>query len=108
MEFANVLREQGYDKFSAVVEAATTRLRPIMMTTFATVVGHFPLVIATGAGAGARNSIGIVLVSGMIIGSVFTLFVVPVVYTIVARNRHGASVVTEALIGEKKTGTYTA
>jgi multidrug efflux pump len=57
------------------------------MTTAATVVGHFPLVIATGPGAGARNSIGIMLVSGMIIGSAFTLFVVPSIYMFVARTR---------------------
>lgn len=59
------------------------------MTTVATVVGHFPLVLATGAGAGARNSIGIVLVTGMIIGTIFTLFVVPSMYTFVA-GRHNA------------------
>ena len=57
------------------------------MTTAATVVGHFPLVLATGPGAGARNSIGIMLVSGMIIGTVFTLFVVPSIYMLVARTR---------------------
>ena len=67
--------------------AASTRLRPILMTTAATVVGHFPLVLATGPGAGARNSIGIMLVSGMVIGTVFTLFVVPSIYMLVARTR---------------------
>ena len=70
-----------------MIEAAGTRLRPILMTTAATVVGHFPLVIATGPGAGARNSIGIMLVTGMIIGTVFTLFVVPSIYMLVARTR---------------------
>src|SRR5262245_11512116 len=87
VQFANHLRESGTDKLTAVVEAATTRLRPILMTTAATVVGHFPLVLATGPGAGARNSIGIMLVSGMIIGTAFTLFVVPSIYMLVARNR---------------------
>jgi multidrug efflux pump len=87
VQFANHLRETGADKLTAVVEAATTRLRPILMTTAATVVGHFPLVLATGPGAGARNSIGIMLVSGMIIGTAFTLFVVPSIYMLVARNR---------------------
>jgi len=77
VEFANHLQERGMDKAGAVVEAAATRLRPILMTTAATVMGHFPLVLATGPGAGARNSIGIMLVSGMIIGTAFTLFVVP-------------------------------
>src|SRR5262249_51073159 len=92
VEFANHLRETGTDKLNAVIEAATTRLRPILMTTAATVVGHFPLVLATGPGAGARNSIGIMLVSGMIIGTAFTLFVVPSIYMLVARNRVAAPV----------------
>jgi len=87
VQFANHLRETGADKLTAVVDAATTRLRPILMTTAATVVGHFPLVLATGPGAGARNSIGIMLVSGMVIGTAFTLFVVPSIYMLVARNR---------------------
>jgi multidrug efflux pump len=75
------------DKLAAIVEAAGTRLRPILMTTAATVIGHFPLVLAKGPGAGARNSIGIMLVSGMIIGTMFTLFVVPSIYMLVARTR---------------------
>jgi multidrug efflux pump len=87
VEFANHLRERGMNKLDAVIEAASTRLRPILMTTAATVVGHFPLVLATGPGAGARNSIGIMLVSGMIIGTAFTLFVVPSIYMLVARAR---------------------
>jgi multidrug efflux pump len=88
VQFANHLQETGRDKLSAIIEASGTRLRPILMTTAATVVGHMPLVFATGPGAGARNSIGIMLVSGMIIGSAFTLFVVPSIYMLVAR-RHG-------------------
>jgi multidrug efflux pump len=87
VEFANHLQETGKGKLAAIVEAAGTRLRPILMTTAATVVGHFPLVIATGPGAGARNSIGLMLVSGMIIGSLFTLFIVPSIYMLVARRR---------------------
>jgi multidrug efflux pump len=86
VEFANHLQERGLDKLAAVIEAAGTRLRPILMTTAATVIGHFPLVLAKGPGAGARNSIGIMLVSGMIIGTVFTLFVVPSIYMLVAKN----------------------
>src|SRR5437588_1992993 len=86
VEFANHLQETGKDKLAAVIEAASTRLRPILMTTAATVVGHFPLVLATGPGAGARNSIGIMLVSGMIIGTAFTLFVVPSIYMLVAKT----------------------
>ena len=87
VQFANHLQETGSKKLDAVIEAAGTRLRPILMTTAATVVGHFPLVLATGPGAGARNSIGIMLVSGMVIGTVFTLFVVPSIYVLVARTR---------------------
>jgi multidrug efflux pump len=87
VQFANHLQEQGRDKLSAVIEAGETRLRPILMTTAATVVGHLPLVFARGPGAGARNSIGIMLVTGMIIGTAFTLFVVPSIYMLVAKTR---------------------
>jgi multidrug efflux pump len=90
VEFANHLQEAGKDKLQAVLEAAATRLRPVLMTTAATVVGHTPLILASGPGAGARNSIGIMLVSGMIIGTAFTLFVVPSIYMLVART-HRAS-----------------
>lgn len=91
VEFANRLQEEGRSRIEAVIGGASTRLRPVLMTSVATVVGHFPLVLAEGAGSGARNSIGIVLVSGMIIGTLFTLFVVPAIYTVVARDRsrHG-------------------
>ena len=86
VQFANELQQRGRNKLNAVIEAASTRLRPILMTTAATVVGHFPLVLATGPGAGARNSIGIVLVTGMVIGTVFTLFIVPSIYVLLARS----------------------
>jgi len=86
VEFANKLQEAGRSKREAIEEAAATRFRPILMTTVATVVGHFPLVLATGAGAGARNSIGIVLCTGMSIGTLFTLFIVPSVYLVVAKD----------------------
>jgi multidrug efflux pump len=86
VQFANHLQEEGRDKLHAITEAAGTRLRPILMTTAATVFGHLPLVFASGPGAGARNSIGIMLVSGMIIGTAFTLFVVPSIYVLVART----------------------
>ncbi len=86
VEFANHLQETGLSKLDAIIGGATTRLRPILMTTAATVCGHFPLVLAKGPGAGARNSIGIMLVSGMIIGTMFTLFVVPSIYVLVAKK----------------------
>ncbi|MCC6678685.1 MAG: efflux RND transporter permease subunit [Phycisphaerales bacterium] len=84
VEFANHLQATGLSKFEAVRQAAVTRLRPILMTSAATVFGHFPLVLVTGAGAEARNSIGIVLVAGMTISTAFTLFVVPCIYVLVA------------------------
>jgi len=101
VQFANHLQETGRTKLAAVIEAASTRLRPILMTTAATVVGHFPLVLATGPGAGARNSIGIMLVSGMIIGTVFTLFVVPSIYVLLART-HAAEQVDAVERGDDR------
>ncbi|MGH7726281.1 MAG: efflux RND transporter permease subunit [Candidatus Eiseniibacteriota bacterium] len=98
VQFANHLQELGRGKLDAVIEASGTRLRPILMTTAATVFGHLPLVFAHGPGAGARNSIGIMLVSGMIIGTTFTLFVVPSIYMAVARTRRP---VAEAVAAEE-------
>ncbi|MBX3200577.1 MAG: efflux RND transporter permease subunit [Labilithrix sp.] len=89
VEFANAQQEKGLSKLAAVKAAASTRLRPILMTTTATVAGHFPLTLVSGPGAVARNSIGIVLVGGMAIGTLFTLFVVPCVYVLLARDHRG-------------------
>jgi multidrug efflux pump len=100
VQFANELQQAGRDKLAAVIEASATRLRPILMTTAATVVGHFPLILATGPGAGARNSIGIMLVSGMIIGTAFTLFIVPSVYMVVAKT-HTAAELEDVLAEEE-------
>ncbi|MBE0577024.1 MAG: efflux RND transporter permease subunit [Desulfuromonadales bacterium] len=86
VEFANKLQEKGHTKRQAVQEAAMTRLRPILMTTGATIAGHFPLILVTGAGAAARNSIGLVLVGGIAIGSLFTLFIIPSIYMLVAKD----------------------
>src|SRR5437667_11391855 len=94
-QFANHRQETGFEKLRAVIDAAGTRLRPILMTTAATVVGHMPLVFATGPGAGARNSIGIMLVTGMIIGTAFTLFVVPSIYVLVAKKHTALAAETE-------------
>ncbi len=89
VEFANKMQEHGLNKLAAIKEAALTRLRPVLMTTAATVAGHFPLVLVTGAGAEARNSIGLVLVGGMTIGTLFTLFVIPSVYMLIAKDLGG-------------------
>ncbi|MEO1482033.1 MAG: efflux RND transporter permease subunit [Myxococcota bacterium] len=88
VEFANELQRDGRDKLAAAIEAAQTRFRPVLMTTAATVLGHFPLVLVSGPGAAARNSIGLVLVSGMAIGTLFTLFVVPALYVLIAESHH--------------------
>jgi multidrug efflux pump len=86
VEFANKLQLEGKSKLEAVHEAALTRLRPVLMTSVATVAGHFPLTLVTGAGAAARNSIGLTLVGGMSIGTVFTLIVLPSVYVLIAKD----------------------
>jgi multidrug efflux pump len=89
VEFANKLQERGYAKVEAVRQAALTRLRPVLMTSVATVCGHFPLTLVSGPGAAARNSIGLVLVAGMAIGTAFTLFFVPSIYLLIAKDRGG-------------------
>jgi multidrug efflux pump len=86
VEFANKLQEEGRSKLEAVREAAQTRLRPVLMTSVATIAGHFPLTLVHGPGAAARNSIGLVLVGGMAIGSLFTLFILPSVYVLLAKD----------------------
>ncbi|MET0356497.1 MAG: efflux RND transporter permease subunit [Cellvibrio sp.] len=88
VEFANRLQEEGASKMEAIRQAAVIRLRPVLMTSIATVAGHLPLIFATGAGAEARNSIGVVLVFGIAIGTVFTLFVLPSVYILLAKDHH--------------------
>jgi multidrug efflux pump len=99
VQFANELQAQGLEKMAALREASITRLRPVLMTSAATVFGHFPLVLVSGPGAEARNSIGIVLVTGMIVGTIFTLFVVPVFYSLIA-GRHQPELDTDSLENE--------
>lgn len=86
VEFANQLRERGMDLADAVIEAATKRLRPILMTTMATILGALPLALATGAGAAGRRQIGVVLIGGLIVSTLVTLFLVPAAYAIVSRR----------------------
>jgi multidrug efflux pump len=104
VEFANKLQIDGHTKLEAVRQAAMTRLRPILMTSAATIAGHFPLTLVTGAGASARNSIGLVLVGGMFFGTLFTLFVVPSIYMLVAKD-HGRDKVSEESETELTAGT---
>jgi multidrug efflux pump len=86
VEFSNQLRQQGRGLMEAVVEASSLRLRPILMTTGAMVLGALPLATATGAGAESRQQIGWVIVGGMSLGTLLTLFVVPTMYTLFARK----------------------
>jgi multidrug efflux pump len=89
VQFANELQRRGMTKLQAVREAALVRLRPVLMTSVATVCGHFPLTLVTGAGAAARNSIGIVVVAGMALGTIFTLLVIPAIYVLIAKQHTG-------------------
>jgi multidrug efflux pump len=86
VEFANKLQQQGKSKMQAVIDASYVRLRPVLMTSIATIAGHTPLIFAAGAGAEARNSIGLVLVLGMLIGTAISLFVLPSIYMLFARE----------------------
>ncbi|MEY4388003.1 MAG: hypothetical protein RLY20_3286 [Verrucomicrobiota bacterium] len=89
VEFANELQRSGMTKLDAVRQASLVRLRPVLMTSVATVCGHFPLTLVSGAGAAARNSIGIVVVSGMALGTIFTLLVIPSIYMLIAKQHQG-------------------
>jgi multidrug efflux pump len=89
VEFANELQRAGKTKREAIEQAAATRLRPILMTTAAMVLGVMPLVIATGAGAAGRFNMGLVITTGLTIGTMFTLFVVPAFYLLLAEDHHG-------------------
>ncbi len=92
VEFANKLQEEGQSKIDAIRNAAVTRLRPVLMTSVATVCGHFPLTLVTGPGAAARNSIGLVLVTGMAVGTAFTLFFVPSIYLLIAKDHRAEAI----------------
>ncbi len=89
VEFANQMQERGLAKIDAVIEATVLRLRPILMTTGAMVLGTIPLALATGAGSESRQQIGWVIVGGLLLGTLLTLFVVPTAYTLLARTRPG-------------------
>jgi multidrug efflux pump len=103
VEFANALQRQGRTKLQAAREAALVRLRPVLMTSVATVCGHFPLTLVSGAGAAARNSIGITVVAGMALGTIFTLLVIPSIYVLLAKQHAGEDIgrlVVDAAPGE--------
>jgi multidrug efflux pump len=95
-EFASVLIEEGKDRVAAIIEAAQSRLQAILMTTVATIVGHIPLLLVAGPGAEARNSIGIVIVAGIVVGTLFTLIALPSIFLLGAPRRRNAPAGTEA------------
>jgi multidrug efflux pump len=107
VEFTNQLRRQGRELYEAVVEAGTLRLRPILMTTFATVLGALPLALSTGAGSEARRAIGWVIVGGMSFGTLLTLFVVPVFYTVIVRKIHLTPEERDAIQASRGAGVVT-
>ena len=99
VDFANKLQEEGMGRREAIEEAAAVRLRPILMTTASIVLAMIPLIIADGAGARSRSDLGIVIAAGMTIGTLFTLFVTPAVYTLIARDRNRDRAEAEARSG---------
>jgi multidrug efflux pump len=102
--FANELqRKEGMDRVQAIQHAAQVRLRPILMTTAAMVVGLAPLLFASGAGANSRFGLGLVIVVGMLIGTLFTLFILPSVYTLLSSIKQSASVPETALASAPQT-----
>jgi len=102
VEFANQLRDEGRSIRDAVIEAAALRLRPILMTTGAMVLGAVPLALAQGAGAESRIQIGMVIVGGMSLGTVLTLFVVPTFYTLLTRGKRDGAVKAEQALAEAR------
>lgn len=104
VEFANQLRDQGVGFARAIVQASDVRFRPILMTGLTTVAGAIPLIITSGAGAETRISIGIVVLCGVISATIFTLFIVPVAYSLVARNTGSPNAVSEQLVRESSRG----
>ncbi|MDZ7880685.1 MAG: efflux RND transporter permease subunit [Saprospiraceae bacterium] len=100
VEFANQLREQGFSKKDAVVEAATSRLRPILMTSFATMLGALPIALALGAGSKSRVSMGIVIIGGLMFSLVLTLYIIPAMYSYLSRSQHHVET-EEEILGKK-------
>jgi multidrug efflux pump len=97
VEFANQLRDRGEEFIEAVVKASTTRLRPVLMTSLCTVFGALPLLLASGAGAESRSSIGAVVVYGVTFSMLLTLVVVPAVYVLIAKNSHSPEYIAQMI-----------
>jgi multidrug efflux pump len=108
VEFANQAQAQGMNKLQAIRAGSLYRLRPVLMTTGATVFGHFPLVLVEGAGAEARNSIGFILVIGMLIGTLFTLVLLPAIYALLASDHQSVEPDTGSIRAEDPTQSIPA
>jgi multidrug efflux pump len=102
VEVANELQAQGESRLDAIVHAAGIRLRPILMTTAAMVLGVMPLILASGAGAASRYNMGLVIASGLSIGTLFTLFVLPAIYVLLATSHRAAPAITPGTALEHK------
>jgi multidrug efflux pump len=101
VEFANQRQEAGVDKTEAILHASVQRLRPILMTSFATILGLLPLAFAAGEGANGRIAMGVAVTGGMLVSTFLTLFVVPAMYLFISTNRKGKSIENEVLTSEK-------
>jgi len=97
VEFANQLRDRGYEIHDAILEGAILRFRPVLMTTVSTVFGAVPLVLATGAGAESRAAIGVVILGGLLFATTLTLFIIPVLYQLLARFAKSSNAVEREL-----------
>jgi multidrug efflux pump len=102
VEFANQLRDRGVEFSQALIQAAEIRFRPILMTGLTTIAGAIPLVISSGAGSETRLVIGIVILSGVFSATIFTLFIVPVAYNLLARNTKSPGAVSDKLVREEE------
>jgi multidrug efflux pump len=102
VEFTNQLREEGHDLYHAILEASVTRLRPILMTSIATVMGAVPLMLSGGAGSEARKAIGTVIVGGVSLSTLFTLFIVPSLYLLIGRFTRPRNHIVDALSSQQK------
>jgi multidrug efflux pump len=105
VEFANQLRDEGMAFADAIIEASARRLRPILMTSIATVLGAVPLAFSAGAGAGARSAIGVVIVAGVSLATIITLFLIPLLYARLAQRTNSPEAVSKRLVSELETTT---
>jgi multidrug efflux pump len=102
VEFANQLRDKGYSIPDAIYEGSKLRFRPILMTTISTIFGAIPLVLASGAGAESRAAIGVVILGGLLFATTLTLFIIPVLYSLLARFTTSTSAKGDKLVEQMR------